>query len=101
HLVCNNPADFLQPHAHVVRLSESSLSHSMIGQCSARPARGLTLGIEDLMQSRKIYFLVTGRTKRLILREILTGRINTVVPASLLHLHPNAQLLCDEAAVAN
>jgi galactosamine-6-phosphate isomerase len=99
HLGFNEPADFLQPHAHVVRLSESSLSHAMIGQCSARPARGLTLGMDDLMQSKKVLFLVTGRTKRHILREILSGRITTIVPASLLHLHPNAQLLCDEAAV--
>jgi putative deaminase/isomerase len=101
HLGFNEPADFLQPHAHLVRLSESSLSHTMIGQCVARPARGLTLGMDDLMQSNKVLFLVTGRTKRVILREILTGRINTAVPASLLHLHPDAQLLCDEAAVAS
>ena len=101
HLGFNEPADFLQPHAHLVRLSESSLSHTMIGECAARPARGVTLGMDDLMQSKKVYFLVTGRTKRLILREILTGRINTVVPGSLLHLHPNAELLCDEAAVGS
>jgi galactosamine-6-phosphate isomerase len=95
HLGFNEPADFFQPHAHVVRLSESSLSHTMISQCAARPASGLTLGMDDLMQSRKVYFLVTGRTKRSILREILTGRINTAVPASLLHLHQNVELLCD------
>jgi putative deaminase/isomerase len=98
HLGFNEPADFLQPHAHVVRLSESSLSHAMIGECSNRPARGLTLGMDDLMQSQKVLLLVTGRTKRHILREILTGRINTIVPASLLHLHQDAQLLVDAAA---
>lgn len=98
HLGFNEPASFLEPHAHMVRLSESSLSHAMIGQCRDRPARGSTLGMDDLMQSKKVLFLVTGRSKRDILREILTGRINTAIPASLLHLHQDVQLVADTAA---
>ena len=98
HLGFNEPAEFLEPHAHVAKLSEASLSHAMIGQCGIRPTGGSTLGVDDLMQSRQILLLVTGSTKRDILRQILSGRITTAVPASLLHLHPNAQLLVDTAA---
>ncbi len=98
HVGFNEPADFLQPHAHVAKLSESSLSHAMIDQCGTRPTGGATLGMDDLMQSRQVLLLVTGPTKRDILRQILSGRISTAVPASLLHLHPNAQLLVDAAA---
>jgi galactosamine-6-phosphate isomerase len=98
HLGFNEPADFLRPHAHVAQLSEASLSHAMIGQCGTRPTGGTTLGMADLMHARQIVLLVTGPTKREILRQVLSGRITTMMPASLLQLHPNVLLLCDRAA---
>lgn len=99
HIGFNEPADYLQPHAHVARLSDASLAHAMIGDCGSKPTGGSTLGMHDLMQSRRILLLVTGATKRDILQQILTDRITTAIPASLLHLHPNIELLCDVAAL--
>ena len=98
HLGFNEPAGWLQPHAHVARLSESSLAHSMLRQSAARPAYGLTLGMADLLQSRQVLLLVSGAAKRLPLELLLRGGITTDFPASLLHLHPNVTLICDEAA---
>lgn len=98
HLGFNEPADYLQPHAHVAQLSAASLSHAMVQNCRMQPDCGFTLGMADILQSRRILLLVTGAAKRGPLQHLLDGRITTHFPATLLQLHPNVQLLCDEAS---
>lgn len=98
HIGFNEPADYLEPHAHVARLSEASLGHAMIRSGGARPSFGLTLGMADLLQSQHILLLVTGESKRGPLQQLMSGRITTAFPASLLHTHRRATLLYDEAA---
>ena len=99
HLGFNEPAPSLQPHAHVARLSDSSLAHAMLGQSRARPLYGLTLGMADLMHARQVILLVSGPAKRGPLARLLRGPISTDFPASLLHLHPNVVLPCDRDAI--
>ena len=98
HLGFNEPADALQAHSHVAKLSDASLSHFMIQGAGVRPTHGLTLGMADLLQSRHVMMLVTGEKKREPLGRLLIGEITTHFPASLLSLHANVQVLCDEAA---
>lgn len=98
HIGFNEPAAFLEPHAHVAQLSQASLEHAMLRQTKHRPAYGLTLGIADLLQSRQVLLLATGSAKREPLDRLLAGPITTDFPASLLQLHPNAVILCDAAA---
>lgn len=99
HLGFNEPGDSPQPHAHVAKLSESSLKHAMLDQSGTRPSYGITLGMKDLVQSREILLLVSGAAKRAALRRLLRWEVSMQFPASLLHLHPNVTLLCDEAAM--
>lgn len=99
HLGFNEPAADLQPHAHVAELSHESLSHPMLAGTPKQPSHGLTLGMADILQSRRIVLLVTGRLKRVALERLLTGRITTAFPASLLHLHPEVKLVCDSATL--
>lgn len=100
HVGFNEPAEFLQPHAHVATLSEASLGHAMIRSGGAKPRYGLTLGMVDLLQSRTILLLVTGESKRAALARLLTGDVSAAFPASLLHTHDQAWLLYDEEAAA-
>ncbi len=99
HLGFNEPGETLQPHAHVAKLSETSLTHVMLDQSRSRPSYGITLGMADLLQSSEILLLVSGAAKRAALRRLLSEEISTQFPASFLHLHPNVSLLCDAAAL--
>lgn len=98
HLAMNEPANELHPHAHVARLTPHSQTHQMIQHLSTRPSFGLTMGIADILLSRKIILLVNGAHKREAMKRLLTEKISTQLPASLLRLHANAWCLCDEAA---
>lgn len=99
HLGFNEPGPNLCPVAHLATLAEETRKHSMLGQSTVRPEQGLTLGMAEILQSRRIFLLVSGRHKRQALRRLLRGEITTEFPASFLWLHPQTTLFCDRAAV--
>ncbi|MGH9160049.1 MAG: 6-phosphogluconolactonase [Vicinamibacteraceae bacterium] len=100
HLAFNEPARWLRPHAHVATLSPESLRHDTLARGRTRPRYGLTLGMADLSQARRILLLVSGASKAGPLRELLRGVITPRFPASLLWLHPDVTLLCDQEAAS-
>jgi galactosamine-6-phosphate isomerase len=98
HVAMNEPAASLQSFAHVARLTEATLAHSMLADLKLKPTYGLTLGMAEIMAAREILLLVSGASKREPLRKLLSHDITTQFPASFLWLHPNWTLFCDRAA---
>lgn len=56
---------------------------------------GLTLGIKNIMQARKIVLVAKGESKAEIVKKMLQGPVTTAVPASVLQLHPNCEFILD------
>lgn len=98
HVAMNEPADMLRVHAHVSQLSESSRRHGMLENLTRKPRYGLTLGMGDILNSRRILLLVNGERKRPALKRLMEPSVSTHFPATLLWLHPNATILYDRAA---
>ena len=61
---------------------------------------GLTLGIKNIMQTRKIVLIAKGEHKAKIIEQALLGPVTTDIPASVVQLHPNCEVLLDAAAGA-
>ena len=61
---------------------------------------GLTLGIRTIMQSRRIILAAKGAHKAEIIRQALQGPVTEAVPASILQLHPNCEVLLDREAAS-
>lgn len=59
---------------------------------------GITLGIRNIMQSRKIVLAAKGESKAEMVKKMLFGTITTGIPASVLQLHPNCEFILDAAA---
>lgn len=98
HLLMNEPARALLPRAHVATLAESTRRHSMLTGTRVKPRRGLTFGLAEVLCSRRILLLVSGRHKRRALARALEGTVSTLCPATFLWLHPDVTILCDRAA---
>ena len=98
HIAMNEPAQALRPGPHLAELTPSSLEHPMLAASNAKPAYGLTLGMADILQSRKILLLAGGQRKRPVLERLRRPEVTPQFPVSFLWLHPNATVLCDEAA---
>jgi glucosamine-6-phosphate deaminase len=61
---------------------------------------GLTRGIRNIMQSRRIVLVAKGEAKADIIRKAVLGPVTTDIPASVLQLHPNCEVLIDAAAAS-
>lgn len=96
HVAFNEPASFLQPFCHVSNLSQASMKHPMATNMHEKPTFGLTLGMADIMQSRKILMLITGAGKTDVIRDFFSKRVTPQLPASFLWLHPNVTCLVDK-----
>ncbi len=59
---------------------------------------GITLGIKNVMQSKRIILAANGEHKADIVRDAVNGRISTDLPATVLQLHPNCDVYVDPAA---
>ncbi|MGA2866001.1 MAG: 6-phosphogluconolactonase [Verrucomicrobiota bacterium] len=98
HLAMNEPARALCPGPHIAQLAPGSLQHPMLAVSNAKPAYGLTLGLRDILQSRKILLLAGGERKRAVLERLRQPRLTPLFPASFLWLHPDTIVLSDEKA---
>ena len=61
---------------------------------------GVTLGIKNIMQARRIVLVAKGSNKAEIVRQMLEGPVTSDVPASVLQLHPDCEFLLDVASAA-
>jgi len=96
HVGLNEPGPSLRLHCHVAKLSEQTLGHAMMSSRETKPAYGLTLGIGDILHSRKIVLLVTGGGKERVIARFLDGTVTTDLPASFLWLHHDLEVFVDD-----
>ena len=98
HLGLNEPGSQLEPFCHVARLSEHSLEHSMVASLEIKPRYGLTLGMQEILSSRRIVLLVTGGGKKGMVNRLMEQKISTTLTASLLWTHGKVDCFLDRSA---
>jgi len=99
HIGFNEPAEFLSAGCHVGQLTETSMQHQMVNTIKTKPSYGLTLGMADILQSKKIILLITGANKETITKQLLAKKITSQLPASFLWLHSNVECYIDLESV--
>ena len=62
------------------------------------PKHALTMGVQSVFKARRILLMASGKSKAEAIRAMLNGNITTQCPASLLCLHPDVVLICDQDA---
>lgn len=62
---------------------------------------GVTLGIREIMHSRRIVMAANGPHKAAMVQAMLRGPVIESVPASILQLHPDCEVILDPAAAAS
>ncbi len=70
HLGFNEPADTLPAGLHIAALSETSMTHAMLGKARGSIRHGFTLGMADILHSRKVLLLVSGTAKAAPMRRV-------------------------------
>ncbi len=58
------------------------------------------MGIGSIFKAKKIVVIVSGKDKAKIVKEAFYGEITPKVPASILQLHPDVNVIVDEEAAS-
>lgn len=99
HIGFNEPGIDPNLGAHVVVLDAVT---SKVGQKYFKENReltkGITLGMAQIMASRKVLLMANGKNKSGIIYKTLRENISVSIPASFIREHPNGLILLDEEA---
>ncbi len=102
HIGFNEPADALDPMTHLTDLTEDTIrANSRFFESEADvPRHALTMGIGSILSARRIMLIATGEAKAKAIATVLSGKLTTACPASMLNLHSDVTILCDRAAAS-
>ena len=100
HIGFNEPSDVFEPATHRVQLDERTIQDNarFFNAIDEVPTEAITMGIGTIMTAKNILLLASGTGKAPIVKEMLTGKVDPRVPASILQFHPNVTVVLDEAA---
>lgn len=100
HIAFNEPAERLFTETHMTALTKDTIRANarFFDSIDEVPTRAITMGMGSIMAARHIVIMANGEGKKNAVAAMIGGVIDTMYPASLLQLHPNVTLICDEAA---
>jgi len=91
HLGFNEPANKTTPYCHIAQLATSSQQHDMVANSQTKPTMGLTLGMQDILLSKRIILLISGKGKKEAKEKLFSKEISPKCPASFLWNHKSVE----------
>ena len=101
HIGFNEPEEKLYSETHVTGLTESTMQANarFFSEDEVMPDKALTMGMGSIFKADKILVLANGKSKRDAVNQLVSGRITTSCPVTLLNLHKDVTLICDKEAL--
>ncbi|MBE7037484.1 MAG: glucosamine-6-phosphate deaminase [Ruminococcaceae bacterium] len=103
HIGFNEPDKELYSNTHLTPLTQSTIEANSVFFESEdeMPKSALTMGMSSILKSKRIIIMANGESKKDAVARLLSGKISTDLPASLLNIHPDVILICDKAAYSS
>ena len=100
HIAFNEPGTPFGSVTHIVDLTENTIKDNarFFSSIDDVPRQAFTMGLKNIMNAKQILILANGKNKAKAVYGLVKGEVTTEVPASILQLHPNCVLVCDEDA---
>jgi glucosamine-6-phosphate deaminase len=97
HIGFNEPDSIFPKETHQVALTQSTIDANarLFEKREEVPLYAVTMGIQTIMNARRIVLIANGEGKRDILKKAVFGPIDPMVPASILQLHQNVTIITD------
>lgn len=100
HLGFNQPGSAFESTARVAQMTPDLEARVRRETVIYGDPEGVTLGLKDIMNARRLVLVAKGDNKAAIVKQIIEGPITPDVPASILQLHPDCEYLLDSKAAA-
>jgi len=100
HICFIEPASAIPARSFVTPIAQINreLYAKQFGSVGGVPARAMTEGGVTVMNTRKLTLVAVGQSKSDIIATSILGPITTEVPATILQLHSNVEVVLDHAA---
>ncbi len=98
HVAYLEPGDFVAPRTSLVRLSATTRRRLAADGVRPAPREALTVGIETILESKRILLIAKGREKAPAIAAALEGPVTPRCPASFLSIHPFLEVFLDREA---
>lgn len=96
----NEPGSYAKSTTRLVQLTYNSrkTQNQFFSNPNDVPKMAITMGLETIMSAKKIVLMMWGEDKAQIAKNLIEGEVSEEHPATHLQLHPNMQIVIDEAA---
>lgn len=100
HIAFNEPKTPFNSITHIVKLTKNTIKDNsrLFDNKNDVPKYAITMGLKEIMQSKKIILLANGENKAKAVFDMSYGPISIKVPASILQLHPDCTVIIDKNA---
>ena len=102
HIGFNEPGSVINSKTRLMTLDITTKIDAAIdfGGLEKVPKRAITLGIDKIMQAKRIVLLAWGEHKSQSVAKAVEGPITSDIPATYLQQHPNTLFILDETAAS-
>ena len=100
HIGFNEPGEIFEKDVHCVELTQSTVEANkrFFEAGKEVPTHAYTMGIRSILRARKILVIASGEDKAEAVKKVFYGAVTPKVPGSILQLHDDVILVCDEGA---
>ena len=100
HIAFNEPDSCLIAGTHLTGLTKSTIEANsrFFDSMDEVPKTAITMGLGQIMKSKKILLVASGDSKAEAIKELFSGKITTNCPVTMLNMHRDVTVVVDEAA---
>lgn len=102
HIGFNEPTSSLASRTRIKTLTQQTLhDNSRLFEAGEfQPTLAMTMGIATILDARYVLLMATGENKAQAVKDMITGPLSAMCPASALQMHENTIVLLDKAAAS-
>jgi glucosamine-6-phosphate deaminase len=102
HIGFNEPGSLINSKTRLMTLDINTKIDAAVdfGGLAKVPKKAITLGVDKIMQAKRIVLLAWGEHKAESVARAVEGQVTSDIPASYLQQHTNATFILDETAAA-
>jgi len=98
HIAFNEPGSSFKSKTRLVSLKKETIKSIKNFKKKDIPKKALTIGISDILKSKKIILLASGKSKAKAVKNLIEKKINKKFPATILKKHEKFILIIDKKA---
>ncbi|MFR5871871.1 MAG: 6-phosphogluconolactonase, partial [Alistipes sp.] len=97
---CNEPGTYTNTRTRLVAIGNKTARPPMTYGINYVPHKAITMGLRTILDAKRIILIAWGEEKAYVVKELVEGERQLLVPATCLQEHQNMEVVVDEGAAS-